>query len=509
MSKITVKTFASDKKFNTADDVADLVEEILNNQDNVETLQLNGNSYGIEPLKAIGGALQTCHNLKYLFLNDMFVSRLKNEIPEALRNLFGGIMQSEAKILTINLNDNAIGPVTMPDLVVFLESSNCKSLKKLYLNNCGLGTKGGSQLAQVLPSLENLTELVIGRNRLEIEALTKICNSLATLKHMERLEVPQNGSKGNAIISLCEAVKVNRNLKILNLNDNVLASTSNEIADAVKLLDHLEVLNLGDCLLKTEGAITILSSLNSLYKEKQCSYIKEIILSGNEIKKDAEDVIFSTLETIIETKCHNDKVKVDLSSNNFGEEVADRIRKHFQPFIELIIEEDQGSEEEDENDNDNEENSKENFEISSDLYENEEQLCGLIESKYNDLNSLSERFCKISKQGFDLKEKSFSKNTIAEMDALIKVGKKKFFNNENDFDLINHLLAKCGLIKSETKLSSGKNVDSSGPILAIARVMKEFPHTQKQCIKLLLTDKLKDARYKHLEQSIYSTIYSF
>ena len=50
----------------------------------LETLNLSGKSFGVEASQAIGEALKYKPSLKYALWSDMFVSKLKTEIPQAL-----------------------------------------------------------------------------------------------------------------------------------------------------------------------------------------------------------------------------------------------------------------------------------------------------------------------------------------------------------------------------------------------------------------------------------------
>lgn len=52
--------------------------------DGLETLNLSGKSFGVEASRAIGEALQRKPTLKYAQWSDMFVSKLKTEIPQSL-----------------------------------------------------------------------------------------------------------------------------------------------------------------------------------------------------------------------------------------------------------------------------------------------------------------------------------------------------------------------------------------------------------------------------------------
>ena len=63
--------------------VADLLKAI-SECEGLTTLQLNGNSYGVEAMQAIGEALAEKPLLSRAVWYDMFVSRLRAEIPPAL-----------------------------------------------------------------------------------------------------------------------------------------------------------------------------------------------------------------------------------------------------------------------------------------------------------------------------------------------------------------------------------------------------------------------------------------
>ena len=63
---------------------------------------------------------------------------MKTEIPPALVNMTRGIMIAQARLVELDLSDNAFGPVGMEGLVTFLKSPSCFSLQELKLNNTGL-----------------------------------------------------------------------------------------------------------------------------------------------------------------------------------------------------------------------------------------------------------------------------------------------------------------------------------------------------------------------------------
>ncbi len=65
--------------------VRDIITEIESSVD-LEVLNLSGNSYGTDAAKAIGRVLSKHRTLRRTIWSDMFVSRLKDEIPLALVN---------------------------------------------------------------------------------------------------------------------------------------------------------------------------------------------------------------------------------------------------------------------------------------------------------------------------------------------------------------------------------------------------------------------------------------
>ena len=94
----------------------------------------------------------------------MFTGRLKLDLPKSLQELI--IALKNKNIISLDLSDNAFGPIGVASFDFFL--IQCTSLKKLYVENNGLGPEGAESLAKALISSNmKLEELKITRNRLE------------------------------------------------------------------------------------------------------------------------------------------------------------------------------------------------------------------------------------------------------------------------------------------------------------------------------------------------------
>lgn len=76
----------------------------------------------------------------------------------------------------------------------------------------------------------------------------------------------------------------NKNLRLLNLNDNTLtAKGAKSLAAALPALQKLQVLNLGDCLLKTQGALILAEALCDKHFELEVSFYKNSLVKGSAI----------------------------------------------------------------------------------------------------------------------------------------------------------------------------------------------------------------------------------
>lgn len=84
---------------------------------------------------------------------------------------------ANARLVELDLSDNAFGPIGIQGLASLLKSSSCYALEELKLNNNGLGIGGGKLLASALLDCYTnskyegkplaLKVFIAGRNRLE------------------------------------------------------------------------------------------------------------------------------------------------------------------------------------------------------------------------------------------------------------------------------------------------------------------------------------------------------
>uniref|UniRef100_A0A1B6KVR9 Ran-GTPase activating protein 1 C-terminal domain-containing protein n=1 Tax=Graphocephala atropunctata TaxID=36148 RepID=A0A1B6KVR9_9HEMI len=426
-------------KLNDAND-AQVVTQAIRGCKNMEFLNLEGNTVGVAAAKAIGVAISTHPELKRALWKDMFTGRMKDEIPQALRYLGSGLDIAGARLVELDLSDNAFGPIGMDGLGVLLQSPSCYSLQELRLNNNGLGITGAKLLSRALmncyESSKNagntlpLRVFIAGRNRLENEGITALSKVFKELGSLEEIQIPQNGIYHAGIRQLSEALKCNTGLRVLNLNDNTLGPKgSTALAAALPSLQMLRHINLGDCLLKTSGALSLAGGLQLKHPN-----LEELILDQNEIKKNGGLAIVQAMENKSKLKT------LSLDGNNFGEDgikmVKAEMKKTRHPEALGSLSDDEGDEDsEEEVDEDNEE-------------EEEEEESDNDESSINNKSIASE------------KEESVLPTMASVEDAMMKLLKKVTVTDFLQFPTPERFLAlegnKCQQILDEIKKSEGE-----------------------------------------------------
>ncbi|XP_049953322.1 ran GTPase-activating protein 1 isoform X2 [Schistocerca serialis cubense] len=455
-------------KLDSEIDAKEVVDAIASCED-MQFLNMEGNTLGVDAAKAIAKALESHKEFKQALWKDMFTGRMKTEIPLALKHLSSGLMLAGAQLTVLDLSDNAFGPVGVEGLVTLLMSSTCYSLEVLKLNNNGLGITGGKMLAKGLLDCHRnsksagrplaLKVFIAGRNRLENEGAKALAEVFKTVGTLEHLSMPQNGIYHVGITAICEALTHNPNLKILDLNDNTItAKGALSVANALSSLQKLEEINLGDCLLKTKGAILLATAL-----KKGHLLLKEVHLGYNEIGAKGGLALAEAMRNK-----GNLKILV-LQGNQFGDQGRQELQselKHSGRIGALgSLSEDEDEEEEDDEDED-----KEDSESESESEEENSVTEGLeevVHIQITDNKSVTQ-----VKDDAQVNLKTFLNSPTAENFASIGSGHAEIIIAE---------------AKSEDKnLKPPQNVE--GCLLALDYVVKQdyFPQSTKDTLMVFL-----------------------
>ena len=280
-------------KWDDPSDLTEMISNITKNKSEITSLVLSHCSIGTECAKKLSEAITLCENLTSVNYRDLFVSRLKEDLPISLKYLMEAI--SNKKISFLDLSDNAFGPTAIPSFDFFLKI--CTNLEKLQLENNGLGPEGAEMVCNAL--LQNdqikLKMLTINRNRLEEKGALSLAKVIEKMKSFEHLEFYQNGISTKGMKNLFLALKENKNLEVLKINDNFTKSALQDLIDIIPGMTKLKIIDISDSITEEElgnklgvELFKALSSIESL-EEIYCNY-NEII------NKNSQKEIFEYLK---------------------------------------------------------------------------------------------------------------------------------------------------------------------------------------------------------------------
>lgn len=315
MSTFSLK---GNQKFDTVESIESQLADL---KPGVVTVNLGGNSYGIDACKTIADKLEKIDTLEVANLDDMFTGRLREEIPESLDYLLTALLNCK-KLHTINLSDNAFGIATIAPLEKFLSLHT--PLQHLILANNGFGPEAGSRVGLALEKLAEkkqaekcdtkLETVICGRNRLEngsMEAWAKFLKSHGSIKD---LRLYQNGIRQEGIEHLMlHGLKFSPQLKTLDLQDNTFTlQGSAAMAKVVKEWPEINKISVSDCLLSAKGAELLVKELAKLDSLTNLEYL---LLQYNEINETGLKLLLDA----VKAKVPNLKL-LELNGNNFSED---------------------------------------------------------------------------------------------------------------------------------------------------------------------------------------------
>lgn len=532
------------------DDESDAKEIVaaLKSFKNLKILELKGNTLGIKAAEAVGEGLKLHPTFERALWSDLFTGRGKSEIPVALKHLCNGIMGANACLVELDLSDNAFGPNGMVGLVDFLRSPSCYTLQELRLNNNGLGIQGGKMLADsLLACYESsvscgkplaLRVFVSGRGRLEDEGATALAQAFKAMKSLEEVHMPQNGINHKGITALAEAFQHNPKMKHLNLSDNTFTEIGSlSMSRSIPKLQELEVINFEDCLMRTKGVKALAKAIKDAHKN-----LRVLKLSGNETSK-------SGAECVVEAIIHKEHFEtLELNANQLGEDGVESVKGMMESFGKLgqlgSLSDDEGEEDEDDESDDEDDDDDDDDETdeddddsedgeSTEEEEEEEEEGQKTDGKANSLTSTPtagikaptpEEFLqfpsptKLQQIGEDSSDAFLGHIGNVEdeperaIEAFIKISlvvvpsdektkqvatkfadaiMLKLFHSvkpENESRIVNELLVRLGLLKSEDKKFRPPS-NLQGPFTVLEHVVRQsyFPKSMKSTLSLFIS----------------------
>lgn len=209
------------------------VIDALDNQPIVHYLNLEGNTLGVEAAEAIGEALKQHPELRRAMWRDLFARRTKTEVLLGLQHLAHGLMAADSQLTVLDLGMNNLGTDGFIGLDAILCSRSCYTLQELHLDNCSLMPHATDMLAHSLFQLYQsamkantplkLRVITLGNNSMEIEGCSQLCEVFKVMKTLEVIDLKQNDIFLEGVDTLADALAANLQLRIFNMNDNILS----------------------------------------------------------------------------------------------------------------------------------------------------------------------------------------------------------------------------------------------------------------------------------------------
>lgn len=310
-------------KLDTKEDLEQHIKPLIDHE-NVQSLDLSGNTFGVGACEALASILKSKPSLTTIDLHDIFTSRLLSEIPPALSALLTAVLECP-NVHTIDLSDNAFGLNTKAPLVDFLAKHT--PLRHLILNNNGMGPIAGTSIAEALTTLAetkaaarkegkdvpDLESVVCGRNRLENGSMIAWAKAYeAHSAGIKSVKMTQNGIRPEGIDVLISAgLSKCSNLEVFDLQDNTFTYRgAAALAKAVGEWPKLKELGVGDDMLGARGSVKVFEALAS----GNSKAVEVLRLQFNDITPSSLKILLQTAKELPSLR------RVELNGNKFEEE---------------------------------------------------------------------------------------------------------------------------------------------------------------------------------------------
>nr|XP_002829864.3 NACHT, LRR and PYD domains-containing protein 13 isoform X2 [Pongo abelii] len=201
------------------------------------------------------------------------------------------VLQGNSKLTHLNFSSNKLG-MTVPLILKALRHSAC-NLKYLCLEKCNLSAASCQDLALFLTSIQHVTRLCLGFNRLQDDGIKLLCAALTHPKcALERLELWFCQLGAPACEHLSDALLQNRSLMHLNLSKNSLRDEGVKfLCEALGHLDcNLQSLNLSGCSFTREGCRELANALRHNHN------VKILDLGENDLQDDGVKLLCEALK---------------------------------------------------------------------------------------------------------------------------------------------------------------------------------------------------------------------
>ena len=245
LTAITTLTFLNLGNNQITQETDEALASVIMHNTGLEELHLDGNSLGVGTLK-VAKALQHITTLRILDLDN-------NKIPQEACDELALAIKSNKHLKKLWLNDNNLHSSAN---VILNSLTIITTLIVLSLSNNQITQEADEALASVIMHNTGLEELHLDGNSLGVGTL-KVAKALQHIITLKKLGLGNNKIPQEACDEIALAIKSNKHLEILGLNDNSLLSSANIILNSLTAITTLTFLNLGNNQITQEADETL------------------------------------------------------------------------------------------------------------------------------------------------------------------------------------------------------------------------------------------------------------
>ena len=297
LSTISTLKYLNLNKNQITEEAGEALASVILHNTGLEELHLNGNSLG-ERLFNVAKALKHISSLKSLDFGNNNIS--KQTCDELSLVIAGNKCLEELRLYNTNLQYSAI--------VILQSLSNISTLKYLNLINSQTTEEAVAALASVILHNTGLEELYLSDNNLGEGAL-KIAMALQHINCLKILDLENNVIPKQSASEFGDALKLNKHLEKLWLNNNNLQSSAINILKCLTTISTLKYLNISNNQITKEAGEVLASVILSNIE------LEELYINGN--------FLGESLFNVMKALQHVTSLKIlNLGNNNISKEVA-------------------------------------------------------------------------------------------------------------------------------------------------------------------------------------------
>ncbi|KAM0675279.1 hypothetical protein GVAV_001104 [Gurleya vavrai] len=255
------------KRYETLESIQPHIKTITDNADVIIEINLRDNVFLPVALTPFFKKIFYLPNLRKVTLCRVFSALPRDLMIECFKIIIEGLDPS--KLFYLDLSQNAIS-CDFPDFFkVFL--SKLENLKVFKIDNCGLGTTGGKNLASSISKIknkENLVSIDISTNKL-ISSGKELGKALSKFSNLEEVYIQYNNIDRESMYEFLKSFE-DHSLVKLDLRDNFIDEAGCKLLGEYFVTWDLEDLKMSDCLIGDEGLIAFCNNAKEKSKYNMC-----------------------------------------------------------------------------------------------------------------------------------------------------------------------------------------------------------------------------------------------